>query len=142
MTIRPVASNLFISGHTRGLAPEQSLALLSEHHITRVICLAPRPDALLATHMISKRLCYDHIPLPDGKYIPDLVRDLAHGIALDTRPTLLHCNAGRNRAPFIAALVMMYRGQSAPEAIAHLRSLRDTALANPYFVDFLLKESP
>jgi len=143
MTPRLVLNNLFVSGHTRGLAPHRSLEILAEHSITRVVCVAPQPDQHLAQEMWTLGLCYDHIPLSDGKTIsPALVRSLARELTLDlvTRRVLIHCNAGRNRAPFVAALVMIYQGTSAIDAITHIRRLRPTALANEHFVKFLMEE--
>jgi protein-tyrosine phosphatase len=144
MTPRELFPHLYVSGHTRGLQPHQTLAILAEHEITRIVCLAPQEDRLVALGMRNLGMRYDHIPLSDGKVTQvSVVRSLARELVLDlvTRRVLLHCNAGRNRSPFIAALVMIYSGVLPIDAIMHIRRHRETALANQYFIDFLLKEN-
>jgi len=144
MTPRELYPGLFVSGHTRGLDPIQTIAILKWHGISHVVCVAPREDKELAIEMKKNNdFYYEHVPLSDGKTIPaQTIRGLARDLekALQVRKILIHCNAGRNRSPFIAALIMIYRGLSPEEAISTIRASRNSALANQYFVDFLLKE--
>lgn len=145
MTPRELYPNLYVSGHTRGLLPHQSLQILKAHQITRIVCVAPRADHDLAQVFRALGHRYDHIPLSDGKHIDvPTVRQLGKDLALDlvTRRSLVHCNAGRNRSPFIVALAAIYSGIPPQEIINQIRRVRATALANPHFVDFLFQEHP
>lgn len=67
-----------------------------------------------------------------------LASDVAAGF-WEAGPTLIHCAAGLNRAPTVAALVLMdVKGMSSHTAIETLRSARsESVLYNDTFVDFL-----
>lgn len=56
-------------------------------------------------------------------------------------PTLVHCQAGLNRSGLVLALVLMGRGKTARDAIAHLRKRRHSAvLCNTHFEQWLLNQ--
>lgn len=78
-----------------------------------------------------------HWPIPDSKngvgpgleaaqMLAPLVR---HG-----RRLLLHCNAGQNRSPFVAALLIYaMTGRPGLEIVEHLQQVRPNCLTNPWF---------
>lgn len=143
MTLREVYPGLFLSGHTRGLLPAASQQLLDAKDIKRIVCVAPRLDAALALVFSDQggTYRYDHVPLSDGKTLPvaklqQLSADIAASLRAGQR-TLVHCNAGRNRASLVGVLVMREFGVSSNDAIAHIRATRVTALANSHFELFL-----
>jgi protein tyrosine phosphatase (PTP) superfamily phosphohydrolase (DUF442 family) len=143
MTLREVYPGLFLSGHTRGLTAEQSIKILAEAGISRVVCVAPRCDDDLRRQFPEADIinAYQHIPLSDGMNPnPDKIRKIAHelsDILRLGRKVLVHCNAGRNRASLVGAMVMREFGISSDEAILRIRATRPTALANPHFEAFL-----
>ena len=50
-------------------------------------------------------------------------------------------DGGRNRAPLVAALVLVRLGWQAPKALEHVRSVRPGALANAAFADYLAQDA-
>lgn len=138
MTLREVYPGLFVSGHTRGLAPARSQEILSAAGINQILCVAPRADTTLAELFDGS---YVHSPLSDGKNIPSShLKNMAEIAAAFLRgggKLLVHCNAGRNRASLVATMVMREMGLTSDEAIRRIRATRDTALANPHFESYL-----
>lgn len=90
-----------------------------------------------------------HMPVPDGR-LTDKSRNtflLAADYALininQGRPVIVHCNAGRNRAGLLSALVLRkFLGISGAEALERVRSVRPRAVANPEFEKWLLTLKP
>jgi len=87
-----------------------------------------------------------HAPMDDGKITPELwetaVQAATH-VAKARRAgkrVLVTCAAGRNRSGLVSALsLMMLEGLSGRRAVALVKSKRQDALTNPYFVKALEK---
>jgi protein-tyrosine phosphatase len=85
---------------------------------------------------------YVYLPIHDGE-MPDL--DRLHAVA-KMAATLLkrgdrvlsHCGLGLNRSALMAALILMYNGMSAPDAVERLQTRRPGALYNDVFRNYLL----
>jgi hypothetical protein len=68
-----------------------------------------------------------HLPIIEGKAPPDEVRRLARLIASqldDGRCVFIHCVAGRDRSPMLAARVLIEQGWEPKEAVQHVRAAR------------------
>lgn len=84
--------------------------------------------------------------LEDGPVVPDEATLLALArfvnVARAHGQTLVHCQAGLNRAALVAALALIEDGSRPAEAIALLRARRSPAvLCNPAFEQWLLSRS-
>lgn len=53
------------------------------------------------------------------------------------RRVLIHCNAGRNRAPFVAACALVATGWTPSEALKRVDEVRPNAIANGAFREYL-----
>ena len=79
---------------------------------------------------------------PDGALLIELAVTLNERLDRGQR-CLVHCQAGLNRSATVAALALMLRGMSAPDAIRLLRERRDPhVLCNPHLESFLLDLTP
>ncbi len=82
-------------------------------------------------------------PLLDSDQMPneDVLNMLAEYVNMARRvgPTLVHCQAGRNRSALICALALVRSGSTPEDAIALIRSKHDPlALSNKTFESWLL----
>lgn len=85
---------------------------------------------------------YIYLPIHDGE-MPDL--DRLHAVARMAATLvkrgdriLSHCGLGLNRSALMAALILMYNGMPAAEAVARLQERRPGALYNDIFRHYLL----
>jgi protein-tyrosine phosphatase len=68
-----------------------------------------------------------HLPIIEGEAPPDEVRRLARLIASqldDRRCVFIHCVAGRDRSPMLAARVLIEQGWEPKDAVQHVRAAR------------------
>jgi hypothetical protein len=68
-----------------------------------------------------------HLPIIEGEAPPDEVRRLARLIASqldDGRCVFIHCVAGRDRSPMLAARVLIERGWEPKDAVQRVRAAR------------------
>jgi hypothetical protein len=68
-----------------------------------------------------------HLPIIEGEAPPDEVRRLARLIASqldDGRCVFIHCVAGRDRSPTLAARVLIEQGWEPKETVQHVRAVR------------------
>jgi hypothetical protein len=94
--------------------------------------------SLAATHACpvvpKNKLLIHHRMLDDGTVgDPAAVRALAKllaGLLDDGRSVLIHCVAGRDRSPMLAARILIEQGMTPSDAIAHVRSVRQGALGD------------
>lgn len=105
-----------------------------------VVNLTPHP-----CDTIQLRVPYLHIPVVDGELTPKNLHraEMAAAEVIKRarlwQPMLIHCAAGRNRAPFIAALAWrQLNWTSGEKALDHVRSVRNGAIANPAFEEYLM----
>jgi hypothetical protein len=110
---------------------------LRAHGIEVVVCLWRQADPDL-----RGVVDYVHFPLSDGKDPqPERAGEVARLVAAGlrhARPTLVHCQGGRNRAGLVNALVLReYLGITGAEAAARVRRARPGALANEHFYHYL-----
>lgn len=105
-----------------------------------VIALTPQPNALLSVTVPD----YYHFPMPDGKVssLVEIKANQAANVALqcvaERQPVIIHCNAGRNRASFVAGLtIRKLTGLPGAVIVANIRKIRPNALANAYFERYL-----
>lgn len=124
--------------YTRGTLRDSQLDAIRELRAA-VVCVAPSSNLYL-----QKALTYRHHPLSDGRLGPvalvKVVRVVRAVLELwAAGPVIVHCNAGRNRAPLVAALVLYatQRGLSGEGALAHVRAVRPNAIANAHFEAYL-----
>ncbi len=143
MKVRHLSHGIYVRGHTRGVDLAEVKRALRRHGITRILCVAPQRDARLADECQGLGVAYQHIPLSDGKVVPHDAERAAQVLVEAIRAgrnTLVHCNAGRNRSPFVAALALCeVTGRSGLEMIEFIRERRPLALANAAFEAVLLR---
>ena len=84
------------------------------------------------------------LPLYDSKDIPikselKLASDFIHLYHKDARPVLIRCQAGLNRSSLVTAVYMCeHLGFSGIQAIKAIKSVREGALFNRYFRQYLI----
>lgn len=127
--ISHITGNLYVGGVRKGLVLPQD--------IQHVVSLHPW-DSYISRHEIRSTM---------GVFIMDepavnnhLVLATADWVAscLDSGPTLVHCQAGINRSPMVAALALIQKGWTPDGAIALLRKQRSLAvLSNRTFEEFV-----
>ena len=129
---------LWLRGRTNHLGQIDREELARRLSLRWVVACCPRPDPGWDT---VEGLRYYHWPFPDGKTIPPWIEGRAALIAevvQDGGGVLLYCNAGRNRSPLMAALVVAeIEGITGTEATEWVRARRPGALANPRFASYL-----
>jgi hypothetical protein len=82
--------------------------------------------------------------MQDADYVPDVedLVDIACSAWQEGSQVLIHCQAGLNRSGFVTAQVLMRRGMTAKEAVAHLRAKRSPmVLCNKTFEQALVNMS-
>lgn len=124
---------------TRGKLRDSHLDAVLEGKFA-VIALTPQPNALLSVTVPD----YYHFPIPDGKVssLLEMTALKARSVALqcvaERQPVIIHCNAGRNRASFVAALtIKKLTGLPGAVIVENIRRVRPNALANPHFEEYL-----
>jgi protein-tyrosine phosphatase len=137
VTVLP--GQLYVSANTLRATPGQHRAIVSEYGISHAVSVWNR------TLDVNWSLYGVHVswfPMPDGKAI-DVARVTAavarclQEIALGGR-VLIQCHAGRNRSMFVAALVVReLHGCPGAVALAHVRAVKPSAVANPAFEAYL-----
>ena len=132
-----VLDGLWIRGRLNSaLTTQQAVAELKELGITSVLSVHPQGDTML---LGQNEIDYKHVPLSDGKKIPDVIEELADWVYERVPSTLVMCRAGRNRSGLIVALtIMRIKKVSGPVALDVLRNKRPRAIANPAFEKYLL----
>ncbi len=92
----------------------------------------------------ANEFLYVYLPIQDNE-LPDL--DRLHAIAKLAAElvhrgdrVLAHCGMGLNRSALLIALVLMYQGMDARDAVARCRQRRPGALYNATFEEYLLSE--
>lgn len=124
------------------------LERLEQHKVYRVVSLRLHADKELAAWIEAGRSgvvkVYEHLHFPDGqlkhetmskvKYlVPSIKGDLEAG-----RPVLIHCDVGKNRSAFVAALVVReFQGVDGIEALKRVRAVRTIAISNRGFERYL-----
>lgn len=113
---------------------------LDEHGITVVIDLEGGLDHGVPT--IPNQVLYIYFPIYDED-LPDLgrlhaVARLGATLLASGHKVLSHCGMGFNRSALVAGLILMERGMSGEETVAHLRQRRPGALFNERFAEYLL----
>lgn len=88
------------------------------------------------------RIVFLHWPIEDGDVPPLVLAELVAGAVTDAvrggLTVLLHCQEGRNRSGFVAALATrQLLSCSGSEALARVRSARPGMLSNRRFADAL-----
>lgn len=82
-----------------------------------------------------------HIPISDGKKLPENAKDVADLVVESCRSghkTLVHCYLGRNRSALVAALAYVELAPaSKQEAFELIKSLRPNAFYNNTFEEYL-----
>jgi protein-tyrosine phosphatase len=127
-----LAPGLFVGGHPE---PEDPFELGA----TVVVCLTDHSSV----RQVPPGKLFVHWPIKDGPVPPEEpLRNLARLVdsCLGSGAVVyLHCRAGMNRSVLVAARVLMERGMSAEEAIAHVRDRRHGSLSDEY-ADWLRAE--
>lgn len=100
------------------------------------VCKKPLPPDIKA--LVRNAI---HIPLSDGKQLPDGLEDVVDIVVEScqmNQKTLLHCYLGRNRS-FLAGTYAYANltGISPKEAFEHMRSIYPKCLYNQNFIEFL-----
>ena len=99
---------------------------------TVVVCLTSEPSVTRA----PAGGLFIHWPVKDGPIPPaETLRSLVRLIDARLREgavVYVHCLAGRNRSPLVAARVLMDQGMTADEAIALVRARREDAISEQY----------
>jgi protein-tyrosine phosphatase len=126
--------------YTRGKLRDSHLEAVLEGKFA-IIALTPQPNSLLSTTLGRD---YHHVPIPDGKVSSLLemkvlkARSIAVQCVADRQPVIIHCNAGRNRACFVAGLtIRKLTGLPGSVIIEKIRAVRPNALANAHFEAYL-----
>lgn len=134
MKLYEISDGLFTSGY-----PGSNYDVLRIHSasIDTIVCLARRTPE----EIIESVSAWYRFPVPDGKYVHPRVFvavDAVRSLRAVGKKVLVHCNAGRNRSPLVAALVVLddFNGNGAA-VLEHVRRVRPNALANPAFADYL-----
>lgn len=130
------APNVF----TRGKLKESHIPeLIAGGYV--VVALTTQPNVWIQRKLGPES--YFHFPLPDGKVTPAVeqqIKAAVRRVLIESRrtPVIIHCNAGRNRACLIAALVLHeIAGMSGVNALESVRRVRPRAIANPHFEEYL-----
>lgn len=132
-----IYDRLFTSGHTKNKRVQDKLDTLAQLGITHVVNLTGSVDPDLVS---CSRVTYLHRPVPDGRINTNHLAVANEVLALikGGRRVLVHCIAGRNRAPFIAALVYKdWYHVLGWTAYLHLRAVRKNSLVNEFFFTWL-----
>lgn len=136
MRLYPVISSLLYQRGAFAHLPDK-VESLRHYGIEVVVCLWRRDDPDLRGVVE-----YLHWPMSDGKNpqperADGIARVIVSGLR-SARPTLVHCQGGRNRAGLVNALVLReYLGITGAEAAARVRRARPGALANEHFYAYL-----
>ena len=131
--LREVVPNLWV-----GSMPTP--AMIEECRADAIVCTVKKGSPQDVQSMVER---YSEYPIPDGKYFrSDLfakaLEDLENWFIEEGRTVLVHCHAGRNRSATLICLYLIRLGWSPEEAIAHIRTVRPRAIANPVFEAALL----
>lgn len=117
------------------IGPTPRLSDIEAHGITGIIRVArpPMPAEVVAAVPRDNLVRW---PLPDGRRPdPDMVMRAARSTAqlwVRGETVLVTCVAGRNRSALVASVALVQLGLVAPaDVVAHVRSCRPRALANP-----------
>lgn len=128
------AGHLFLSAAIEDWKP------ILDHGINTVIDLKGDIDHGVPTGV--NQFLYIYLPIADGE-MPDL--DRLHGVAKLSAQlikrgdrVLSHCGMGMNRSALMAALILMYGGMTAPQAVERCQARRPGALYNDVFRNYLL----
>lgn len=137
LTVYPILpGQLYIAGNSARTPRYIKEGLVSMLRLRRVVNLWRQVDLdwldLVAVHT--------HMPVPDGKGMPqgllDLAMELAHELEAQPGAVLIQCHAGANRSALLAGLVMKQLGYS--DVVATIRAARGaTALNNLNFAEYL-----
>lgn len=129
----------------QGSEPPQGSTLRRAGFDVVVLCameIQPPSSAFVGVEVL-------HYGIDDGPVTAELwsrakraARAVAHRIRKGKR-VLVTCAQGRNRSGLVVALALReLTGRSGHRIVAHVRSLRTNALANPYFVRALEAGAP
>lgn len=97
----------------------------------------PRIPPMLTRH--------EYVHIPDGKLTDDRLaliwraRDICLEMMTQSRLTVVHCLAGRNRSALVAGLALQWTyNWTGEETLSWLRQCRPRSIHNPHFEEFLL----
>lgn len=91
-----------------------------------------------ATRHVIHHISDDALPLSTVEAMKRLGADVAREVE-QGRKVLVRCRAGYNRSGLVTGFALMEMGHTADDAVRLIREKRGRfALANPYFVDYLL----
>ena len=90
-------------------------------------------------------LLYAYLPIEDGQ-LPHrnrlhAVAKLGANLVRGGSRVLVHCGLGLNRSALVVALILMYLGMDAVDAVERCRLRRHGALFNNVFADYLISAS-
>jgi hypothetical protein len=139
-----VPGSLYQRGRTHSLTLEEKVVRIKEIGITHAFALAPAfPDEGLVSMAAIGLVRFTHYPITDGvlrsgTYLNLVAAELASEIEAGGC-VMTMCNAGRNRSGLLSALIVRHLfGIPGADAIEIVQARRPNALANDYFVEFLL----
>lgn len=126
--------------YSRGKLRDSHVEALVEGGYAVIALAPPTPNEAVKNAVQA----YYHIPVPDGKLTYD-AKGKFHAAAatavnsiMQKQPVIVHCNAGRNRAGLVCALILRtLLNLTGREAMEMVRSVRPRAIANPEFEDWL-----
>lgn len=128
--------------YSRGKIRDSHVPELIDGGYTVIQLAPPTPNEKIRDALGPMR--YIHLPVPDGVLDEKarrrfmLAADVALARVQSGSPVIVHCNAGRNRAGLLSALVLrQLLNVSGEEAMAMVRSVRPRAIANPRFEKWL-----
>lgn len=135
--------SLFQSERTQTAPDDKIVDILIGAGITRVVNLWHSRDGRI------RRICYDHVSLPDGKLRPELIKEVEYA-AIRVATTVLaggtvltHCWGGKNRSGLVNGLALMrIEGISGKEACERVRAARKGSLFNQDFANYLRNREP
>lgn len=138
---RPLSENLVISGYpTMG-------DVVDRYWANSGVCMITLCKKKVDSAIPSVLDRYEYHPIPDGLMTPE--RELtiwnARNVVLEmmerpeTRLTVVHCLAGRNRSALVAGLALQWQNNwTGPETLAWLRECRPKSIHNEHFEKFLM----